>query len=77
MAERLTGRIKFFSGGGRYGFIIADRDGKEIYFQERDCHSSIRHLNPDDQVEFSTIPAMRGPRAVSIRLVSNGGNRDV
>ncbi|MGA2466330.1 MAG: cold shock domain-containing protein [Thermodesulfobacteriota bacterium] len=70
MSERLSGKVKFFSGAGRYGFITTD-DGKEIYFQERDCHSSISHLNPDDRVEFQTIPAMKGPRAINIKLLSN------
>jgi cold shock CspA family protein len=70
MSERLSGRIKFFSGAGRYGFIITD-DGKEVYFQERDCHSSITRLSPDDRVEFRTISAMKGPRAVAIRKTSD------
>jgi cold shock CspA family protein len=72
MSERSSGRIKFFSGAGRYGFIIAD-DGRDVYFQERDCHSSITHLEPNDRVEFQIIPAMKGPRAINVKLVSNDG----
>jgi cold shock CspA family protein len=70
MSERLSGRIKFFSGAGRYGFIVAD-NGQEVYFQERDCHSSITRLDPDDRVEFQTISAMKGPRAINIKLLSD------
>lgn len=74
--EKFTGRIKFFSGMGRYGFIIRDPDGQEIYFKEKDCHRSITHLEPGDFVEFNTIHAMKGPRGVNIRLVSKEESKE-
>ena len=70
MSERLAGKIKFFSSGGRYGFIIGP-DGREFYFRESDVHRSVTDLQGNDPVTFNVVNAMRGPRAVAVRKTSS------
>ena len=70
MSERLEGKIKFFSSGGRYGFIIGP-DGREFYFRESDVHRSVTDLQGNDPVTFNVVNAMRGPRAVAVRKTSS------
>ena len=69
--ERLNGKIKFFHGGGRYGFIYTE-SGQEYYYRENDVSPDVHELNSDDEVTFSVIRGLKGPRAIQIK--KQGGN---
>jgi len=69
--ERHRGRIKFFNQRGAYGFITGE-DLREFYFRESDLVPGITSLSSGEEVEFSLVSAMRGPRAISIKKVNGG-----
>lgn len=69
--ETLLGRVDWFDALKGFGFILAPIDGKEIKFHvyKSDVIDKIS-LCKNDHVEFVKIDGDKGPRAVSVRKIS-------
>lgn len=68
VAQRRTGRVRWFSGEKGYGFIAPDDGGEDVFVR----HSAIetngfRTLDEDEQVTFELGDDGRGPRALQVR----------
>ncbi len=61
-----TGTIKFFDTKNKFGFIIADETGEEVYFHAKELKEPV---NSGDKVRFDTIPRKRGKAAIKVEKV--------
>ncbi len=61
-----TGKIKFINKPRKFGFIISDDDGKEIYFHTSGVCNGV-DLHELQRVEFDTEIVERGIKAISSR----------
>lgn len=58
-----TGTIKFFDSKNKFGFIVADETGEEVYFHAKELKEPV---NSGDKVRFDTIPRKRGKAAIKV-----------
>jgi len=65
-----TGKIKFFNKKKKYGFIIKDDDGKDIFFHLTGISDPIlrNDIFSSQNVNFSIMKEEKGEKAVNIRL---------
>lgn len=61
-----TGKVKFFNYKNKFGFVIVDQSGEEIYVHKKDCLDEIHEGNV---VSFTIGEAKRGPIALQVKLV--------
>ena len=65
-----TGKVKWFDKKKKYGFIIKDDDGKDIFFHLSGISDPmLRNIVSSDQnVTFSIIKDQKGERAIDVKL---------
>lgn len=64
--NRSKGRVKFYNRKYRFGFVIVDESGEEIYFKRSYVVDEVE-LDEDDAVTFVIGEAKRGPVAKEIQ----------
>ncbi|KAA3680547.1 protein lin-28, partial [Paragonimus westermani] len=63
-----TGRIKWFSTIRRFGFIVVDQTGQEIFFHQSNvCGYFYQQLTPNTPVSFMICFRSKGPEAYNIQ----------
>ncbi len=72
MADRLTGKVKWFNDGKGYGFITPDEGEKDCFVH----HSAIqgagfKSLREGEQVEFEIVQGEKGPAAQNVVKLSD------
>jgi cold shock protein len=70
MAERITGKMKWFNGAKGFGFIGRD-DGPDVFVHFSAIKmEGYRSLNEGDEVEFEIEPGKDGrPQAANVVLI--------
>ncbi|MBI5868460.1 MAG: cold shock domain-containing protein [candidate division Zixibacteria bacterium] len=64
----MTGRVKSFDRGRRFGFIAQEGSGKDVFVhQEAILGEEGQYLIPGDRVSFELTEGPKGPRAASVR----------
>jgi CspA family cold shock protein len=73
MAERVKGRIKWFSQWMRYGFIERDGGLPDVFVHLNDFRDggSVYWLKDGDAVEYQVEQAPKGPRAVDVVVLQD------
>jgi CspA family cold shock protein len=68
VAERITGRVKWFSRVKGYGFIQPDGEGAEDVFVHFSAIAGegFRNLEQEERVEFSVEDSPKGPQATNV-----------
>lgn len=68
MAERVTGKVKWFSRVKGYGFIQPDGEGADDVFVHFSAIAGegFRNLEQDERVEFSVEDSPKGPQATNV-----------
>jgi cold shock CspA family protein len=68
--ERHTGTVKFYNVKNRFGFVVVDGTGAEIYFNDSALKDGL--VDAGEPIEFTIGTAKRGPVALDIRKVKAG-----
>ncbi len=69
MTERLTGKVKWFSGVKGYGFIERE-DGADVFVHFSALQmDGFRTLEAGKEVEFSIVEGEKGPQAADVVLL--------
>lgn len=70
MADRVTGRVKFFSGDKGFGFLVPDQGGGDVFVHLKELKSNgIRALNKEQRVSFEIVPGRDNrARAANVKL---------
>jgi len=65
-----TGKVKWFDNKKKYGFIIKDDDGKDIFFHLSGISDPMLRniVSADQNVTFSIIKDQKGERAIDVKL---------
>lgn len=68
MADRVTGRVKWFSRVKGYGFIQPDAEGAEDVFVHYSAIAGegFRNLDQGEHVEFTIEDSPKGPQAANV-----------
>lgn len=66
----MKGTIKFYSLEKGYGFIYTDEYNSDIYFNINDWKNP-SVPNGNDDIEFDTIDAKKGKKAINIKLIKS------
>lgn len=64
----MTGRVKFYDGMKKYGFISGD-DGNEYFFHESELNILSKNLKAGYTVQFETSDGCPNPKAVNISIL--------
>lgn len=65
----MTGMVKWFNLAKKFGFIVADGDGKEVFVHETALLNSSATLRCGQRVKFDVLDLPAGPRAKSVELI--------
>jgi len=65
-----TGKVKWFNKRKKYGFIIKDDDGKDIFFHLTGISDPIlrNDVFSSQNVAFSIMKEEKGEKAVNVKL---------
>ena len=64
-----TGTVKWYSAAKRFGFIVRDDGGKDIFVHASVLQrSGVESLSPGQRVTVDIVEGRKGPEASSIRL---------
>lgn len=71
MAERVTGKIKWFDHQKRYGFIRRSDGEPDVFVHMNDFRDRMDAywLRRGDTVEFGVEEAEKGPRALEVVVI--------
>jgi cold shock CspA family protein len=70
MQMTARGTVLRFGNQG-YGFILIENSRRAIFFHLKDVIDCLI-LREGDLVAFEEVPTARGPKAINVRLVSEG-----
>ena len=67
MADRITGKVKWFNSDKGFGFATPDDGSKDVFVH----HTAIiaegfRNLNEGDRIEFEVEAGDKGPKAAQV-----------
>lgn len=62
-----TGMVKFFNAVKKFGFIVSDKDGAEVFVHENAVVKGV--LRCGQRVRFDLLNLPAGPRAKSVELI--------
>ena len=62
-----TGKVKWFDGQKRFGFITPDDGGKDLFVHANAIEGG--SLRDDDQVQFEVGQGQKGPCAENVTLL--------
>jgi cold shock protein len=70
MADRVNGRVKFFSGDKGFGFLVPEGGGEDVFVHLKDLKAGgVRGLNKEQKVSFEIVPGRDNrPRASNVRV---------
>lgn len=68
----MEGKVKFFNDQKGWGFITDTSTGTEYYFH---TSNTLDKVTGNDPVLFDIVEGKRGPKAINIKLSTNG-NRE-
>ena len=65
-----SGRVKWFNDKKKYGFIIKDDDGEDIFFHLKGISDPMLRniISSDQNVTFTIMKDEKGQRAVDVKL---------
>jgi len=69
MAERETGKVKWFNAKKGYGFIVRDSGGDIFVHYTAIKGNGFRTLEEGQTVEFSVAEGQKGPQAQDVTVV--------
>ena len=70
MAERETGKVKWFNAKKGYGFIVRDSGGDIFVHYSAIQGNGFKTLEEGQTVEFSVTEGQKGPQAQDVSVVS-------
>ena len=70
MAERETGRVKWFNGTKGFGFIERDSGGDVFIHYSAIRGDGYRSLDDGQRVEFTVVEGDKGPQAQDVVTVA-------
>lgn len=62
-----TGKVKWFNAEKRFGFILPDDGGKDLFVHQNGVIEGM--LNDDDQVEYQIGEGKKGLCAVDVKVI--------
>lgn len=65
MADKFTGRVKFFDAAKGYGFITRPGGGKDVFVHKTGIPSG-HCLMEGEEVSFSIVASPKGDKAVEV-----------
>ncbi len=69
MAERETGKVKWFNAKKGYGFIVRDSGGDIFVHYTAIQGNGFKTLEEGQTVEFSVTEGQKGPQAQDVSVV--------
>jgi CspA family cold shock protein len=67
MADRITGKVKWFNSDKGYGFATPDDGSKDVFVHYSAIQSEgYRSLNEGDRIEFTLEAGDKGPKAIDV-----------
>jgi CspA family cold shock protein len=73
MSVRVTGKVKFFSDENRFGFIVPDAGGPDVFVHRTDLARSLTVLLVDQRVRYELVDSHsrkgNGKKAANVELV--------
>lgn len=70
MADRETGKVKWFDAEKGYGFVGRDGGGEDAFVHRSSIMSEgYTSLEPGQEIEFSIIRNEKGPKAVDVDVI--------
>ncbi len=71
MAERVQGKIKWFSEDKGYGFIEREDGGEDVFlhYSELKEQRGFKTIEEGARVEFEVEPGPKGPKASNVERV--------
>ena len=70
MADRETGKVKWFDSEKGFGFIGRDDGGEDAFVHRSSILSEgYTELEPGQEVEFSIIHNEKGPKAIDVDVI--------
>ncbi len=72
MADRVTGKVKWFNDGKGYGFITPDEGEKDCFVHHSAIEGSgFKTLREGERVEFEIVQGEKGPAAQNVVKLSD------
>lgn len=71
MAQRVTGKVKWFDAKKGYGFISVMNQNKDVFVHFTDIlQDGYKSLEENQAVEFEIVPCQRGEKAQGVKVIS-------